>query len=50
MVENYVKKNKLNVNIENFFNRKAPSLQGLKVELLLATGMSKQTSIEKSKS
>ena len=32
MVEDYVKKNKLNVNIENFFNRKAPNIKGLKVD------------------
>ena len=32
MVQDYVKKNKLNVNVENFFNRKAPNIKGLKVD------------------
>ena len=39
MVEDYVKKNKLNVNIENFFNRKAPDIRGLKVDTSFTTGM-----------
>ena len=47
MVEDYVKKNKLNVNIENFFNRKAPNIKGLKVDTSFQYSGTAKKNIEK---
>ena len=39
MAQDFLKKNKLEANVENFFNRKAPNIKGLKVDTSFTTGM-----------
>ena len=47
MVQDFLKKNKLEANVENFFNRKAPNIKGLKVDTSFQYSDTAKKNIEK---
>ena len=47
MVQDFLKKNKLEANVENFFNRKAPNNKGLKVDTSFQYSDTAKENIEK---
>jgi len=47
MAQDFLKKNKLEANVENFFNRKAPNIKGLKVDTSFQYSDTAKKNIEK---
>ena len=47
MAQDFLKKNKLEANVENFFNRKAPNIKGLKVDTSFQHSDTAKKNIEK---